>query len=78
MNTQDIMIQDDTDRAVMHLCFVDKVASFSIATKDEQYDFDISEELLVGLVAMYKEHCKRVDEFIEKTKNVKGYGRDKD
>ena len=61
MNTQDVVIFDDTDRALMHICFVDKVASISVATKDEQYDFDISEELLVGLFAMYKEHCKRVD-----------------
>lgn len=61
MNTQDVVIFDDTDRAIMHICFVDKVASISMATKDEQYDFDISEELLVGLFAMYKEHCKRVD-----------------
>ena len=61
MNTQDVVIFDDTDRALMHICFVDKVASVSVATKDEQYDFDISEELLVGLFAMYKEHCKRVD-----------------
>lgn len=61
MNTQDVVIFDDTDRALMHICFVDKVASVSVATKDEQYDFGISEELLVGLFAMYKEHCKRVD-----------------
>ena len=61
MNTQDVVIFDDTDRALMHICFVDKVASISVATKAEQYDFDISEELLVGLFAMYKEHCKRVD-----------------
>lgn len=61
MNTQDVVMFDDTDRALMHICFVDKVASISVATKDEQYDFDISEELLVGLFAMYKEHCKRVD-----------------
>lgn len=66
MNTQDIVIWDDTDRASMHICFVDKVASLSVATKDEQYDFDISEELLVGLLAMYKEHCKRVDAQINK------------
>ena len=61
MNTQDVVIFDDTDRALMHICFVDKVASIAVETKDEQYDFDISEELLVGLFAMYKEHCKRVD-----------------
>lgn len=61
MNTQDIVLFDDTDRALMHICFCDKVASVSVGTKDEQYDFDISEELLVGLFAMYKEHCKRVD-----------------
>ena len=61
MNTQDVVIFDDTDRALMHICFVDKVASISVATKTEQKDFDISEELLVGLFAMYKEHCKRVD-----------------
>lgn len=61
MNTQDVVLFDDTDRALMHICFVDKVASISVAAKDEQYDFDISEELLVGLFAMYKEHCKRVD-----------------
>lgn len=61
MNTQDVVIFDDTDRALIHICFVDKVASISVATKDEQYDFDISEELLVGLFSMYKEHCKRVD-----------------
>lgn len=61
MNTQDVVIFDDTDRALIHICFVDKVASISVVTKDEQYDFDISEELLVGLFAMYKEHCKRVD-----------------
>lgn len=61
MNTQDVVIFDDTDRALVHICFVDKVASIAVATKDEQYDFDISEELLVGLFAMYKEHCKRVD-----------------
>lgn len=61
MNTQDIVLFDDTDRALLHICFVDKVASISVATKDEQYDFDISEELLVGLFAMYQEHCKSVD-----------------
>lgn len=61
MNTQDIVLFDDTDRALLHICFVDKVASISVATKVEQYDFDISEELLVGLFAMYQEHCKRVD-----------------
>ena len=61
MNTQDVVILDDADRALMHICFVDKVASISVAAKDEQYDFDISEELLVGLFAMYKEHCKIVD-----------------
>lgn len=61
MNTQDIVIWDNTDRAAMHLCFVDKVASLSVAVVNEQYDFDISEELLVGLFAMYQEHCKRVD-----------------
>lgn len=61
MNTQDVVIFDDTDRALMHICFVDKVASVQVLTKVEQYDFDISEELLVGLFAMYKEHCKRVD-----------------
>lgn len=61
MNTQEVIMFDDTDRALMHICFVDKVASFQVSTKDEQYDFDISEELLVGLFAMYKEHCKRVD-----------------
>ena len=61
MNTQDVVIFDDTDRALMHICFVDKVASIQVLTKVEQYDFDISEELLVGLLAMYKEHCKRVD-----------------
>jgi hypothetical protein len=55
------VIFDDTDRALMHICFVDKVASISVQTKKEQYDFDISEELLVGLFAMYQEHCKRVD-----------------
>ena len=64
MNTQDIVIWNDTDLAAMHIGFVDKVASLSVATKDEQYDFEISEELLVGLVAMYKEHCKRVDQRI--------------
>lgn len=61
MNTQDVVILDNMDRALMHICFVDKFASISVTTKDEQYDFDISEELLVGLSAMYKEHCKRVD-----------------
>lgn len=61
MNAQDVVIFDDTDRALMHICFVDKAASISVATKEEKYDFDISEELLVGLFAMYKEHCKRVD-----------------
>jgi len=66
MNTQDIVILDDTDQAAIHICFVDKFASLSVATKDKQYDFDISEELLVGLVAMYKEHCKRVDQLINK------------
>ena len=66
MNTQDIVILEDTDQAAMHICFVDKFASLSVATKDKQYDFDISEELLVGLVAMYKEHCKRVDVQINK------------
>lgn len=64
MNTQDIVIFDDTNEAAMFICFVDKVASLSVKTKDKQYDFDISEELLVGLVAMYKEHCKRVDQRI--------------
>lgn len=61
MNTQDVVIFDNRDRALMHICFVDKVANVSVTAKDEQYDFDISEELLVGLFAMYKEHCKRVD-----------------
>lgn len=61
MNTQDVVILDDADRALMHICFVDKFVSVSVTTKDLQYDFDISEELLVGLSAMYKEHCKKVD-----------------
>ena len=66
MNTQDIVILDDTGKAAIHICFVDKFASLSVVTKEQQYDFDISEELLVGLFAMYKEHCKRVDAQIYK------------
>lgn len=32
MNTQDVVILDDTDQAAMHICFVDKFASLSVAT----------------------------------------------
>lgn len=61
MTTQEIIIFDNNEKAGLHICFCDKELFLTARTQDGQYDFQISEELLMGFLAIYKEHCKNVD-----------------
>lgn len=62
MNTQEIILFDINEKAGLHISFCDKEVFLTTRTAEGQYDFQIQEELLIGLAAMYKEHCKRVDD----------------
>lgn len=61
MTTQEIIIFDNNEKAGLHISFCDKDLFLTTRTAEEQYDFQISAEVLMGLRTIYQEHCKNVD-----------------
>lgn len=63
MTTQDIIFFDNKETAGLHISFCDKDLFLTTRTQEGQYDFQISAEVLMGLLTIYKEHCKNVDKY---------------
>ena len=61
MTTQELIIFDNNGKAGLHISFSDKDLHLTTMTPEVQYDFQISTEVLMGFLAIYKEHCKKVE-----------------
>lgn len=65
--TQELIILDNNNKAGLHISFCDKDLHLTTMTPESQYDFQISAEVLMGFLTIYKEHCKNIDN--DATKN---------
>ena len=59
--TQELIIFDNSNKAGLHISFCDKDLHLTTMTSEGQYDFQISAEVLMGFLTIYKEHCKNID-----------------
>ena len=58
IQTDDFIFQDINKTAKAYACFVDKELCLSVTNGDNQFDFNVSPDMLKVLTYAYQLHCE--------------------